>query len=163
MHKIGQWILLSNIPNGFGRWGVLRSERKWQNPLFATCKLQVGRTLGYETATILLKVLETFRNLLLSRFQLFNLKFDRRKFPFPKLSLFNLLEHQRNLFNATIYEVQRSVPVIGYFLVRIEIEPNWARSIRGLFWITINFPSPLSQKSTSWMFPWVSCELVADC
>jgi hypothetical protein len=42
---------------------------------------------------------------------IFNLDFHGTKFTVPKLSLFNLFEHQRDLFDATSYKVQSSVPV----------------------------------------------------
>jgi hypothetical protein len=41
----------------------------------------------------------------------FNLDFRGTSFTVPKLSLFNLFEHHRDLFDATSYEVQSSVPV----------------------------------------------------
>jgi uncharacterized coiled-coil protein SlyX len=42
------------------------------------------------------------------------LDFHGTRFTVPKSSLFNLFEHQRNLFDATTYEVQSSVP-LGIF------------------------------------------------
>jgi PHD/YefM family antitoxin component YafN of YafNO toxin-antitoxin module len=44
----------------------------------------------------------------------FNLDFHGTQFTVPKLNLFNLFEHQRDLFDATSYEVQSSVP-LGIF------------------------------------------------
>jgi hypothetical protein len=41
----------------------------------------------------------------------FNLDFHGTTFAVPKPSLFNLFEHQLDLFDATSYEVQSSVPV----------------------------------------------------
>jgi hypothetical protein len=41
----------------------------------------------------------------------FNLDFRGTKFTVPKRSLFDLFEHQRDLFDATSYVVQSSVPV----------------------------------------------------
>jgi hypothetical protein len=43
--------------------------------------------------------------------KLFNLDFHEERFTVPKLSLFNLFEHQRDLFDATSYNVQSSVSV----------------------------------------------------
>jgi hypothetical protein len=43
--------------------------------------------------------------------QLFNLDFHGATFTVPKLSLFNLFEHQRDLLDATSSKVQSSVPV----------------------------------------------------
>jgi hypothetical protein len=43
--------------------------------------------------------------------QLFHLDFHGAKFTVPKLSLFNLFEHQRGLFDATSYDVQSAVPI----------------------------------------------------
>jgi uncharacterized coiled-coil protein SlyX len=44
----------------------------------------------------------------------FNLDFHGTRFTVPKRSLFDLFEHQRDLFDATSYEVQSSVP-LGIF------------------------------------------------
>jgi hypothetical protein len=43
--------------------------------------------------------------------RLFTLDFYGTQFTVPKSSLFNLFEHQRDLFDATSYEVRTSVPV----------------------------------------------------
>jgi hypothetical protein len=48
--------------------------------------------------------------------KVFNLDFHGTTFTVPKLSLFNLFEHQRDLFDAASYEVQSSVP-LGIFEV----------------------------------------------
>jgi uncharacterized coiled-coil protein SlyX len=45
---------------------------------------------------------------------LFHLDFHGTRFTLPKLSLFDLFEHHRGLFDATSYEVQSSVP-LGVF------------------------------------------------
>jgi hypothetical protein len=42
---------------------------------------------------------------------IFNLDFHGTRFTVPKPSLFYLFEHQRDLFNATSYEVKSSVPL----------------------------------------------------
>jgi hypothetical protein len=41
----------------------------------------------------------------------FNLDFHGTRFTVPKPSLFHFFEHQQDLFNATSYEVQSSVPL----------------------------------------------------
>jgi hypothetical protein len=43
--------------------------------------------------------------------ELFNLDFHEERFGVPKLSLCNLFEHQRDLFDATSYNDQSSVSV----------------------------------------------------
>jgi hypothetical protein len=43
--------------------------------------------------------------------KLFNLDFHEQRFTVPRISLFNLFEHQRDLFDATSYNVQSSVSV----------------------------------------------------
>jgi uncharacterized coiled-coil protein SlyX len=50
---------------------------------------------------------------------MFNLDFHGTRFTVPKPSLFYLFEHQRDLFDATSYEVQSLVPV-GVFEVFVE-------------------------------------------
>jgi hypothetical protein len=49
----------------------------------------------------------------------FNLDFHGTRCTVPKYTLFNLFEHQQNLFDATSYEVQSSVP-LGIFEVFVE-------------------------------------------
>jgi hypothetical protein len=49
----------------------------------------------------------------------FNLDFHGTRFTVPKPNLFYLFEHRRDLFDATIYEVQSSVP-LGIFEVFVE-------------------------------------------
>jgi hypothetical protein len=49
----------------------------------------------------------------------FNLEFHGTQFTVPKLSLFNLFEHQRDLFDATCYKVQSSVP-LGIFEIFVK-------------------------------------------
>jgi uncharacterized coiled-coil protein SlyX len=49
----------------------------------------------------------------------FSLDFHGTKYTVPKLSLFNLFEHQRDLFDATSYQVQSAVP-LGVFEIFVE-------------------------------------------
>jgi hypothetical protein len=49
--------------------------------------------------------------------KLFKLDFQGAKFAVPKDNLIDIFEHQRNLFDATCYDVQSSVPVEFFALI----------------------------------------------